>query len=257
MTVMRSAMDLGRTAVSHPRWFFSEGVRRLTDLRARGNARFRYGLRETYHHLLDPRLARLPVNLGGATWTDYPKAMIVARFCQLLQPQRVLEIGTFRGGMTFHLARNTPATCRIWTLDLPREMLDKPMADAMIDTDVTMASIDPSHVGQEWMQTPEAAKIVQLWGDSLAFDYSGLGPFDVIYIDGSHAEPWVAKDTENAFKLLAPTGVILWDDCYWNDILKVLGRYGRTRPIYLFEDGQTAGYIQFDNRPLDNVQQSM
>ena len=76
------------------------------------------------------------------------------------------------------------------------------------------------------------------------------GPFDLIYVDGSHAEPWVARDTENAFALLAPTGAILWDDCFWHDVLSVLGRSGRHQPIYLFEDGSTAGYLQIDGKAV-------
>ena len=250
MSFLRFALDLGRTAACHPRWFLAESVRRLTDLRAHGNARFKYGLPQIYHHHLDPRLPRLPIELGGASWTDYSKAMIVARICKLLQPSNVLEIGTFRGGMTFHIARNTADKCRIWTLDLPREMLDEKMTTAMIDSDVDLARMDPSRVGEEWQNTPEAQKIVQLWGDSRHFDFTGFGPFELIYVDGSHAEPWVEKDTENAFRLLSPTGAILWDDCDWRDVQSVLGRYGRTHPIYLFEDGHTAGYIRIDGRPL-------
>jgi len=250
ISFIRSVRDLGLIALLHPSWFLAQTGRRLTDLRAHGNAKFRYGLPEVYHHLLDPRLPRLAVELGGASWTVYPKALIVARFCKLLQPKNVLEIGTFRGGMTFHIACNSPDSCRIWTLDLPREMLDAKMKEDMISSDVRLASMDASNVGHEWQSSHVSKKIVQLWGDSLNFDFTGLGPFGLIYIDGSHARKWVEKDTANAFRLLAPTGAILWDDCYWSDILSVLGQYGRTHPIHLFEDGQTAGYVQIDGRPL-------
>jgi predicted O-methyltransferase YrrM len=247
---LRAAKDLLQLCIVHPRWFVDESLGRMTDLRARGNARFRYGLREIHHHCLDPRFNRLAVDVGGAAWVDSAKAYIVARFCRLLQPARVLEIGSFRGGMTFHIARNTPDHCRIWTLDLPRNLLDDRMKGQMISSDVDLARMNASLVGEEWQSTPEAAKIVQLWGDSLHFDFTGLGPFDLIYVDGSHAEPWVARDTENAFALLAPTGAILWDDCFWHDVLSVLGRSGRHQPIYLFENGSTAGYLQIAGKAV-------
>jgi len=250
LTGLRAATDLIRLAVIHPRWFLAEGVRRLADIRARGNARFRYGLRDVYHHRLDPRFNRLAVEVGGAASVDSAKAYIVSRFCRLIEPKRVLEIGSFRGGMAFHIARNTGSDCRIWTLDLPRALLDDRMEGQMISSDVDLARMAESLVGEEWRGRPEAAKIVQLWGDSLDFDFTGLGPFDLIYVDGSHAERWVARDTDNAFALLAPTGAILWDDCLWHDVLSVLGRRGDEFPIYLFEDSSTAGYLQIDGKPV-------
>ena len=36
--------------------------------------------------------------------------------------------------------------------------------------------------------------------------------FDLIFIDGSHEFADIAQDTENAFKLLRPNGVIVWHD---------------------------------------------
>lgn len=84
----------------------------------------------------------------------------------------------------------------------------------------------------------------------MTFDLTPYGPSDLVYIDGSHAEPWVARDTENAFQLLAPTGAILWDDCWWSDVQRVLGRHAAQRPIYLFEDNHTAGYLQIEGKPV-------
>jgi len=250
MSYVQFFFDLGKTLITNPKWFFLEIGRKLMDIRASGNARFKYRLRKIWHHRLDPRMERLEVILGGASWVDYSKAMIVTRFCKLLQPTKVLEIGTFRGGMAFHIARNTPDNCRIWTLDLPREMADNKMKKKMINTDVDLVNMDPSCVGTEWVGSQESGKIIQLWGDSLKFDFHELGPFELIYIDGSHARLWVERDTENAFKLLAPTGAILWDDCYWKDVMSVLGQYGRSYPIYLFEDGRTAGYFQIDGKSI-------
>ena len=243
------AADIARTVVGHPKWFATEAFRKLVEIRWQATGPFKHGLRKIYHHHLDSRLQRLPVELGGALGTAYSKAMLVARFCRLLQPAKVLEIGTFKGYMTFHIARNTPPECRIWTMDLPRHLLDG-IKDDMYSWDAGLAAMDASNVGEEWQGRPESSKITQLWGDSLHFDFSGHGPFDLIYVDGSHAEPWVDKDTENAFRLLSPTGAILWDDCNWSDVQRVLGRYGKNHPIYLFEDGETAGYLQIDGVPV-------
>lgn len=242
--------DMAAVAVRHPAWFAREWAHHAVEVRASGVAQFRHNLRQIHHEQLDPRLENLSVEIGGAgTGVLYGPALIVSRVCRLLAPQRVLEIGTFRGTMTYHIARNTPESCQIWTLDLPPNTLGE-ISGGMIESDVGMASMDRAHVGHQWRDQPEGRKITQLWGDSLKFDLSPYAPFDLVYIDGSHAEPWVARDTENAFKYLSPTGAILWDDCYWSDVQRVLARWGKERPIYLFEDKMTAGYLQIDGKPV-------
>jgi predicted O-methyltransferase YrrM len=246
---LRFFLELLEILIRRPVWSARMIANQFAQIRARGTAETSRGLRRIDHERLDPRFARLGVNIGIASSVDLDKATIVARFCALLEPRRVLEIGTFRGGMTAHIAANTPDDCRIWTLDLPREELGT-MADQMIESDVDLAAMDAGRVGEEWQSRNEDGRITQLWGDSLSFDFEGFGPFDLIYVDGSHASPWVDKDTENAFRLLAPTGAILWDDCLWSDVQRALGRYAKQRPIYFFEDDHTAGYLQIDGKAV-------
>jgi hypothetical protein len=115
---------------------------------------------------------------------------------------------------------------------------------------VTSTEQPEQTVAQKGQDTIQSRKITQLWGDSMDYDFSKLGSMDLIYIDGSHAEPWVKRDSENAFQLLSPSGAILWDECFWSDVQKVLGQYAKTKPIYCFEDGYTAGCLQWDGRPF-------
>ena len=237
--------DLSKLMTRHGGWMTKQAAQQLAHIRAKGMAEFERGFPVVAHTSLDERLVRLPVQLGVAESVDVTKALIVARYCQLLQPKAVLEIGTFRGGMTATIGANTASDCQIWTLDLPSEEVDQ-KASEYYATDVAMAKLANDRVGEEWHEGAAAARTTQLWGDSLTYDFSGLGPFDLIYIDGSHAEKWVERDTENAFALLAETGAILWDDCYWRDVQRVLGRYAVDHPIHFFEDGHTAGYLRLD-----------
>jgi predicted O-methyltransferase YrrM len=246
---LRFMLDLVEILVRHPIWSARMVGSQFAQIRARGTARYCRRLQKIDHEKVDPRFARLEARVGGASSVHLDKATIVSRFCALLQPMRVLEIGTFRGGMTAHIARNTPDDCRIWTLDLPREKLAT-VVDQMIQSDIDLARMDAGRVGEEWRSRNRNGKIEQLWGDSLTFDFSSLAPFDLIYVDGSHASPWVDKDTENAFRLLSPTGAILWDDCLWRDVQRALGRFAVDRPIFLFEDDHTAGYLQIDGQPV-------
>ena len=55
------------------------------------------------------------------------------------------------------------------------------------------------------------ADIAQCTSD--AFFAGDVGQFDLIFIDGDHTAKQVAKDVDNAFKALAPGGVIVMHDC--------------------------------------------
>ena len=96
--MLKPALDLVSLLIRQPAWSMSAAVRGLATARAKGTARYKYGLRPVYHHRLDPRLERLAVEIGAASYVDHAKALIVTRFCKLLNAKRVLEIGTFREG---------------------------------------------------------------------------------------------------------------------------------------------------------------
>ena len=77
-------------------------------------------------------------------------------------------------------------------------------------------------------------------GDSATFDFS---PFyqeiDLIFIDGSHQYNYVKVDSENAFKMLRPGGVIIWDDyatVQWPGVTKALNELSHKQALYWIKD---------------------
>ena len=63
---------------------------------------------------------------------------------------------------------------------------------------------------------PVGLRIRQLRGDSVTFDAAAfVRDADLCFIDGGDSYECVKADTENALKVLAPTGVIVWDDYAW------------------------------------------
>ena len=61
--------------------------------------------------------------------------------------------------------------------------------------------------------TPEEAKIEQIFDDSKNFDESSHAEqYDLIFVDGSHAQSYVESDSQKALRMLKPGGVILWHD---------------------------------------------
>ena len=125
-----------------------------------------------------------------------PELLTLAAICRYTQPQSVFEIGTYTGSSTLVMAINVPDSTEIVTLDL-----------------------EPSEtVGIAYRDTKYASKIRQLYGNSLTFNYSDyLGKIDFVLVDANHSYEYVKSDTEKAFALLRPGGVIVWDDYRWLD----------------------------------------
>jgi predicted O-methyltransferase YrrM len=112
-------------------------------------------------------------------------------------PARYFEIGTGDGRSALLVAANTPASTQLYTLDpgYPSEPIK----------------------GSVFRNRPEAAKIEQLSGSSLSFDFAPYhGQMDLVFVDGSHALADVVVDSHTAFKLAAPGARILWHDLLYD-----------------------------------------
>lgn len=170
----------------------------------------------------------LPVEFADGNVSEV-EIEYLARIAQHYAPERVFEIGTFNGRTAMHLAENTPPSSRIFTLDLPKS--------AMATTLLRIKSgerkfIDKDRPGELFRDTPYAAKITQLLGDSAQFDYAPYnGTMDLVFIDGSHSYEYVLNDTEVAFRLLRDgKGIIVWHDYGWKEVIQALNEYRRNDP---------------------------
>jgi predicted O-methyltransferase YrrM len=135
------------------------------------------------------------------------RAISVTEVCVLgallrwLPARRVFEFGTYRGYSTLRLAELAP-DAEITTLDRAAEV------DFAENGERRRVRI-----GELFSGTPAAARITQIFCDSMAFDPEPFaGRIDVVFIDGNHTYPYVRRDTESAFRMLAPRGAIVWDD---------------------------------------------
>jgi predicted O-methyltransferase YrrM len=138
--------------------------------------------------------------------------------------QESVEIGTFDGRTTLNLAVNSLPSVQIVTLDLPKDcaprfpmnigeykLANKPLSGARY------RDCAPS-----W--TKAALRIVQFMGDSATFDWSPHhGKAGLVFVDGSHTYENVRNDSEVAFRVVAPGGVIIWHDYgVWEEVTRVL-----------------------------------
>ncbi len=160
-------------------------------------------------------------------------AAFLARLTAALAPERVFEFGTNWGVSTALIAANTPAHAQLRTLDVCREMFDAERLAA----DPELAMILPrEHTGWHYRQQPQlAAKVEQVFADSLTFEMPAESKHDFILVDACHQFNFVQKDTENALRGIAPGGVIVWHDFYpdvscWPDVFRSVSAFAKTHP---------------------------
>jgi hypothetical protein len=147
---------------------------------------------------------------------------VINKMIAFFKPEMVFEIGTFDGRTSLNMACNTPQEAIIYTLDLPREKKGSVKLPLDLREEIY---INKRESGLRYKETPYEKKIVQLYGDSAAFDFlSFCGKMDFVFIDGSHAYEYVLNDTEKALKLLkSEKGILLWHDYgVWEGVTKAL-----------------------------------
>lgn len=132
--------------------------------------------------------------------------IVLASLIQELKPKRLLEIGTFNGLTTLHMAINAPEEAIIDTLDL-------------LQIDPKTPYLDPEDIKyieskekskKKYIHNPQ--KIKEHYGNSLYYPFVSFDNPDFIFIDGSHSYPMVKNDTEKSLNILKKGGVILWHD---------------------------------------------
>lgn len=167
------------------------------------------GIDEIFPDLKDRRIV-LEHLLGKGIYNPIDELAYLAISTRAVQPRNIFEIGTFRGRTALIFALNSPADCRVYTMDLPPD--DRSVAEGSMHTD-DVSVVSMSRPGADYQGKDVASKITQLYGDSTKFDFSPYyGKMDMVFIDGAHHYEAVVVDTKNALKMVRPGGYILWHD---------------------------------------------
>jgi hypothetical protein len=139
------------------------------------------------------------------------QAMALLAILVAEHPSTVLEIGTFMGHTTRQMAENLPSAI-INTVDLPESFgADDNVPGEMPKDDFHL--IKARRVGQEFRDTPEAARIRQHFGDTATWDFTTAGKPTFFFIDGSHTYEYCKSDSQKAYAACGGKGVFLWHDC--------------------------------------------
>lgn len=140
----------------------------------------------------------------------------LASIVRALDPSTVLEFGTYLGMGTLTIALNARPDCRIVTLDLP-DQAHVGELHALNRADLNLIERRTERVGEAFLGSRVADRITQVRADSLTWradDVLWPSSVDLVLVDGGHSTPVVRADTENALRVLSPTGTILWDDYF-------------------------------------------
>ena len=162
------------------------------------------------------------------------EACTLATLVRARGARRVLEIGTFDGNTALLFGHNLPEDGKVVTVDLPPDFDPKKDQSSLGHAEVKINLTPRELVARQYRNDPAASKIQQVYGDSATLNWRSFGaPFDLIFIDGCHKEAYVTSDTENAFSVLAPRGVIVWHD-YGEipDVSRVVDRAVSAHPEY-------------------------
>ena len=88
--------------------------------------------------------------------------------------------------------------------------------------------------GEEAKQGPAAYKVNQLYGDSRTFDFCPFdGKVNFMFIDGDHSYETVKQDTAHALRMIAPGGMIVWDDYQsaWPGVVQCIEELAQTHSV--------------------------
>lgn len=138
------------------------------------------------------------------------EAMGLAILIQKARAKRIFEFGTHRGVSTTQLAVNLPDDGEIVTLDLPRDDTSTQFAvDCHAEKEVANFPRKGDLIPEELRK-----KVTFLTKDSALFDPKPYEKsMDFIFIDAAHTLEYVKNDSEKAWVMLRPGGIMAWHDC--------------------------------------------
>ena len=179
------------------------------------------------------------------------ETQVISSLADYLKPKNIFEIGTYNGFTTLHLACNSPQDSMVYTLDLCADFGKEAGGDKKLEgysyDDVLVVELSMKNRNNRIFHNhPCRKKIVELFGDSLSFDFSSYHKkMDLIFIDGGHSYKHVRSDTQNAFRMLSDNGVIIWHDFDYiihRDVFKYLNQLVKTHRIYSIPNTRFAIY---------------
>ncbi len=160
--------------------------------------------------------------IHGRMASGHLQGRLLKMLVEMIQPQRVLEVGTFSGYSAISMAEGLPEGGRLYTFEINDEMED---------------------FTRPWIEGSEVAdKIEFIIGDALT-EAPKLGiTFDMAFIDGDKRT--YCECYEMVMGILRPGGFILADNTLWD---------GHVVDESYSKDHQTQGIVDFNDHVAQDV----
>lgn len=131
---------------------------------------------------------------GGSLPTDIA---LLKGLCRKFEHCKYFEIGTWRGESAINIAE---VAAEIKTLNLSNE-------------EIVVLTGNQRYADLHGYLSKPNKKIEHLTGNSFTYDFSTLGPKDVVFIDGDHHYNAVVNDTAKVFQhLVHEKSIVVWHD---------------------------------------------
>lgn len=169
----------------------------------------------------EPALARLDrdthvYHLRPRMVSGHLQGRILKMICRMVQPHRVLELGTFTGYSALCFAEGMAPDGEVHTLEIDDEVED--------------------FAREHFAQSPYGDKVKMYIGDALETIKTLTDTYDLVFIDANKRD--YLRYYEAVLPLVRPGGIILADNTLWDG--KVV-----TEPDS--RDPQTVGIVEFNN----------
>lgn len=161
--------------------------------------------RRTHVQILNPRM------LSG-----HYQGRVLSMFCKMIQPVRILELGTFAGYSALCMAESLPENGELITIES-----DDELEDFILDN---------------FSRSEHGRKIQLIVGEALAIIPPLTGEFDIVFIDADKRE--YTAYYEAVFDKVRKGGYIIADNTLWD---------GKVLTVPEANDHQTIAIVNFND----------
>jgi predicted O-methyltransferase YrrM len=182
-----------------------------------------------------------PIDIGSITLVDQVVLVLLAK---IIQPTKIIEIGTYKGFTTRLFIENTPDTCEVVSIDLPRELTEH-LSEGDLKGALVSAELNDDYLrkrqevdGEVYVASitnEQRQRLRLVKQDSTKIDFKAMfETAEMIFIDGGHEHGIVAADTRNAFDVVK-RGVVVWHDYSSNihgDVSEFLEDFSKSHAVF-------------------------
>lgn len=197
-------------------------------------------MRDPLNELKQIRTLFPPIEVGSITLVDQ---ITLLALIELVDPERILEIGTYQGYSTRLFLNNSNAQ-EIISVDLPEFSNEKEVA---VDKERVLQDGDYNDDYLRLIQNKSSGKYLNGLGeserlrlklikcDSTKLDYKEeVGTIEFAFVDGGHHFDIVTQDTCNVINQIK-SGVIVWHDyssAIHSDVTKFLAEHSKKNQVF-------------------------